>query len=630
MATYSVNWSAILSSTSGSVVVGHCLCMGRDAVRNVEGTHYVATAANRALYGRTVGIATTEGDATNPVVVMIETGIVMPAVTGLAVGAVSWVRVSSAGALERCTPGVGDDIVGVSHADGSVQFAPGIWDWTNYAGGGVTTPTGTGIPHVVAGVQDAATSLIVNADVAAAAAIAVSKLAAGTNTYVLTTTGGVPVWAAPAASSSAPTGTGYYHVTAGVMDAASVSLTWTGDTTGTGTGSSFALTTVKVNGATVPAAGALTTGNAPYVSGASALTYSALNLAGGAGWVTGVLPSANVASHSGDVTGAHSATVVAKVNGATVPAAGALTTGNGPYVSGVSALTYSALNLAGGAGYVSGALPLANQAAPTGSAFAKVTAGAWDAASSKVDTTNSAHVTVPATANGVVTSSGTVLQQASGVTAGGTWIGLTTGASLATTGLIRLGYVATDIILQAPNSGATDTPILQRNAADRFRFGDAGSWAIDLYGTNVSIYGSTATYMYAPGGSVVAIQLASAATLTGKPIIGNSAEISPWSCHGGIAFSTTANADYTVTAAQYAYDWLEVTTSTWSVSRTMILPAPATKAAGYYKYVFPTTGGHDITVSTTTGTTVLVPYPYTQRLWIDDTGVRKADVAILP
>src|SRR5689334_16643132 len=39
------------------------------------------------------------------------------------------------------------------------------------------TPTGTGIPHIVAGVQDAAASLIVNADVNAAAAIAYSKLA---------------------------------------------------------------------------------------------------------------------------------------------------------------------------------------------------------------------------------------------------------------------------------------------------------------------------------------------------------------------------------------------------------------------------------------------------------------------
>ena len=43
-------------------------------------------------------------------------------------------------------------------------------------------------------------SKVVNANIDAAAAVAVSKLAAGTNTYILTTTGGVPVWAAPVAT----------------------------------------------------------------------------------------------------------------------------------------------------------------------------------------------------------------------------------------------------------------------------------------------------------------------------------------------------------------------------------------------------------------------------------------------
>ena len=68
----------------------------------------------------------------------------------------------------------------------------------------------------------------------------------------------------------------------------------TGDVTASGSGS-VAATVARINGATVPAAGALTTGNGPYVSGASALTYSALNLAGGSGWVTGLLPVANFA-----------------------------------------------------------------------------------------------------------------------------------------------------------------------------------------------------------------------------------------------------------------------------------------------------------------------------------------------
>lgn len=83
----------------------------------------------------------------------------------------------------------------------------------------VVQATGTGIPHVVAGALNAASSLIVDADVHAAAAVAVSKLAPGTNGQVLTTSGGAATWGA--AAGSTPTGTGIPHVVGGVQDAAS-------------------------------------------------------------------------------------------------------------------------------------------------------------------------------------------------------------------------------------------------------------------------------------------------------------------------------------------------------------------------------------------------------------------------
>ncbi len=50
----------------------------------------------------------------------------------------------------------------------------------------------------------------------------------------------------------------------------------------------------NVNGASVPSAGSLTTGNVLQVSSTAALTYAPLDLAGGADYVTGVLPSANL------------------------------------------------------------------------------------------------------------------------------------------------------------------------------------------------------------------------------------------------------------------------------------------------------------------------------------------------
>ena len=104
------------------------------------------------------------------------------------------------------------------------------------AGGSSSVPTGTGVTHIVGGVQSAAASLIVNADVDAAAAISVSKLAAGTNTHVLTTVAGVPTWAAPSGGGgSVPTGTGFYGVTSGSMDAAAIKVNLASGTYVTGT-----------------------------------------------------------------------------------------------------------------------------------------------------------------------------------------------------------------------------------------------------------------------------------------------------------------------------------------------------------------------------------------------------------
>ena len=160
---------------------------------------------------------------------------------------------------------------------------------------------------------------------------------------------------------------------------------------------------IRINGATVPAAGALTTGNAPYVSGTSALTYSALNLAGGSGWVTGVLPSANQAAQTlgGDASGTTAAVVNARVNGTTYPAGGALVTGNSAYVSGTSATTYSALNLAGGSGWVTGVLPSAN--------MFQATTGASGAVRLTADLAGTAAAPVVARVNGATYPAGGAL-----------------------------------------------------------------------------------------------------------------------------------------------------------------------------------------------------------------------------
>jgi hypothetical protein len=116
-------------------------------------------------------------------------------------------------------------------------------------------------------------------------------------------------------------------------------------------------TVAQLFNATVPMAGALTTGNVLQVTGASALGYAPVNLAGGNASVTGVLPLANEASPSGS---------------------------GFPHVTGgVYDAAARAVNLA--TADVTGVLPLANEASPSGSGFPHVTGGAYDAAARAVN-----------------------------------------------------------------------------------------------------------------------------------------------------------------------------------------------------------------------------------------------------
>jgi len=129
---------------------------------------------------------------------------------------------------------------------------------------------------------------------------------------------------------------------------------------------------------------------------------------------------------------------------------------------------------------------------PTGTGFGHVTAGAWDAASVKVDLTNAADVTVPAVANGVVTSSGTggVLQQAENVLAGSGYISI--GASPSSGGLVRTPYDASSarIILGGVASDASQRAII-KSGGDIITFGDTtGSTVVDGSSVELKVGGA--------------------------------------------------------------------------------------------------------------------------------------------
>jgi hypothetical protein len=133
-------------------------------VRDTDGKYRVATTANRTSYGRARGIAITAASTANPSFEYQVAGVLSESVSGVGTGtAGDWVRVTSAGALERtATVSSGDDVVGrCPTTTAEVQVNPGVWDSDNASGGGgggFTAPTGTGVMTVTSGSMDAAST----------------------------------------------------------------------------------------------------------------------------------------------------------------------------------------------------------------------------------------------------------------------------------------------------------------------------------------------------------------------------------------------------------------------------------------------------------------------------------------
>jgi hypothetical protein len=129
-----------------------------------------------------------------------------------------------------------------------------------------------------------------------------------------------------------PTGTGLAHITAGALDGASyigtaaqllntnagaTGTTWvtvSGDGTLDATGT---LAVTKVAGITISGTPAI--GNQPVATSTSAASWAALNLAGGANYITGLLPTGNQSQQTmaGDVTGTTGAAAVIAITGTT-------------------------------------------------------------------------------------------------------------------------------------------------------------------------------------------------------------------------------------------------------------------------------------------------------------------------
>ena len=262
--------------------------------------------------------------------------------------------------------------------------------------------------------------------------------------------------------------------------------------------------------------GAAAAGKALVASSSSAATWTALAPAALSPGSADQLMDTNHAGTAGewftvggDLTYASHSFTVAKVNGSTIPAGGALTTGNAPYVSGASALTYSALNLAGGAGWVTGVLPLANLTIGTAGQILTTNSGATAPAWASVGGDLTASTSTPGNLYVATLNGGT---SAGPVTLTGTYLGLNGAGTYPTSGQIRvadgtdimaavtsgvtqglLGYSAGTLVVGSNNAGNHYVSNLQFWSNSTMGLVVAGATATQFAATQIRAYGA-ATY----------------------------------------------------------------------------------------------------------------------------------------
>lgn len=129
--------------------------------------------------GSTWTIPPASGGAVH-VAIVTPSGVTVSGPAGSGAGEVQYR--ASTGYVQGLALGTAGQVLKVNAGGTSIEWG---------AGGGGSTPTGTGVRKVVAGVENAAASLVVNADVDAAAAIAGTKVAPDFGAQLVATTGDV-------------------------------------------------------------------------------------------------------------------------------------------------------------------------------------------------------------------------------------------------------------------------------------------------------------------------------------------------------------------------------------------------------------------------------------------------------
>jgi hypothetical protein len=490
--------SAYLSGATGPVVAGYALVS--------NGTRYVvATSANRASYGRAEGVAITSGDNDDTQIEIQSAGTIPNSITGLGAGTATWVIVGATGALERdASPDSGDDVIGKCNARGDLFVAPGVWDETNTIGGSAyTAPTGTGFARITSGSQDAAASAV---NLAGGATHVTGTLPIGNGGTGATsfTADQVVVGHATALTTATNVKAGSGYVSIGATPATTGGLRLANNT--------FVYSRDSADGSNVPLIGlsasdVIQIGNLsgfpieinPGLSDPVTIIGQEVFLDGNAIQLFGT---------DSDFGGGVGVLAIdeAATNPTTNPTAGIVL-----YVDSLdNTLKYrqadgTVVVLDGGGSVAVGDITGLGANVATFLATPS-SANLRSALTDETGTGAAVFANTPtlvtpvlgaATATSVDTSS---------------YVSVGAGTKHATA-LIRLPYVASDVVIGAPNNGGTDYPVLHRIGANSWRFGDATGWNTSVYGDVVTFYGASGTTMYAPGGSVVAIEFAASANI---------------------------------------------------------------------------------------------------------------------
>lgn len=380
------------------------------------------------------------------------------------------------------------------------------------------------------------------------------------------------------AASSVPTGSGFFTVTAGVMDAAAKSA---------GTGVYTWLATPS--SANLAAAVSDETGSGELVFGTAPLFKTTINLNNPADTFKYVITPAAIAA---DRT-------------LTLP----LLAGNDTLVCAAFAQTLTNKTLT--APIISTISNTGTLTLPT-STDTLVGRDTTDTLTNK--TLTSPTINTPAFGSNNLTTTGNIL--AAGYFYTGT-------GNIAASGNVRMQNTHSLRFRNAGNSA--DAVLAQYSAGDSMFIGLDSAYGNQAF----AIIMAASSSLYLGIGSTFYFQLTGGNTESSKPIIGSGTYSSPYGCHGKVTHTFAADSNYTVTAAQYKFQILHFITGSWTAGRTVTFPHPASEAVSYEKTVYNNTA-YTMTVSTGTGTTQTIPTGQANRFWFSSAGVNYGGSAWTP